>query len=146
MLPRTMIAGAVACFLVSGTAHAQVAVGPNSVDAPYVHVDWGYGRVHVVAPFVNLCLRAPTGCQAGAPTGFQAEPIPTPPAQSNFRPSGERPVVRAAFARSIEAGKPPLPAWAVDSRLPAAEKATSGANGSARDIARPMTEELQSPR
>src|SRR5262249_44721533 len=93
MLPRTMIAGAVAGFLASGSAHAEVAVGPNSVDAPYVHVDWGPGRLHVVAPFVNLCMRAPTGCQAGAPRGFQAEPIPTPPAQSNFRPSGERPLL-----------------------------------------------------
>ncbi len=40
---------------------AQLAMA-GSVDAPYVHVDWGNGRVHVCAPFVDLYVDRPFCC------------------------------------------------------------------------------------
>jgi len=130
MLARMMIAGAFGCFAVSGAAQAQVAIGPNSVDAPYVHVDWNHGRVHVVAPFVNLCIQAPAGCRA--------EAIPTPPpAQSSLRPSAGKQIVATGYRQSVERDESALPTWVANGRdsssgrQPAAEKAL------AHDIARP---------
>jgi hypothetical protein len=47
------------------------AVG-GSVDAPYVHVDWWGGRVHVCAPFVDLYVDAPYCCAPPACADQQA--------------------------------------------------------------------------
>jgi hypothetical protein len=133
MLARMIIAAAFVLFAMS-VAQAQVAVGPNSVDAPYVHVDWNQGRVHVVAPFVNLCIRAPAVCQA---TGDQAEPIPLPPpVQTSLRPSASNQIVATGYSQPGERDERALPRWSVTRHnssgpAPAAEKAV------ARDIARP---------
>jgi hypothetical protein len=47
------------------SAHAQVAIWPGSVVAPFVHVEWNGRWVHVCAPFVNLTVDVPRccGCQ-----------------------------------------------------------------------------------
>ena len=41
------------------TSHVAMA---GSVDAPFVHVDWWGGRVHVCAPFVDLYVDRPCCC------------------------------------------------------------------------------------
>jgi hypothetical protein len=46
----------------------------GSVDAPYVHVDWWGGRVHVCAPFVDLYVDAPRCC---APPACADQPAPS---------------------------------------------------------------------
>jgi hypothetical protein len=133
MLARMVTAAAFAWFAASGAAQAQVAAGPNSVDAPYVHVDWGHGRVHVVAPFVNLCIRAPAVCQA---TGYQAEPIPAPPpVQTSLRPSASKQIVTAAFSQPVEKDEAAaLPTWSATRR----DSSSSREQGKAlaHDIAR----------
>ena len=49
-----------ALLLIAAPARGQVAIGPGSVTAPFVHVEWGNGQVHVCAPFVNLDVAVPT--------------------------------------------------------------------------------------
>lgn len=56
----------VAWAAISPVALAQVAVAPGSVDAPFVHVDWWGGRVHVCAPFVDLYVDRPCCCAPAA--------------------------------------------------------------------------------
>ena len=133
MLPRMMVAGAFACFAVNGAAQAQVAIGPNSVDAPYVHVDWSHGRVHVVAPFVNLCIRAPAGCQA------EAIPLP-PPVQTSLRPSASKQIVATGYAQPVARDKAELPSWTQSPQRPISAKSHSAAGAEARDIARAVAE------
>jgi hypothetical protein len=68
---------------------AQVAVGPGRVDAPFVHVDWSGGWIHVCAPFVNLDVPAPRCwqancapqpyCDAAAIGQVPIQPMPSPP-------------------------------------------------------------------
>ncbi len=55
-----------ALLLIAVPARGQVAVGPGSVTAPFVHVEWGNGHVHVCAPFVNLDVAVPTCCHEPA--------------------------------------------------------------------------------
>jgi hypothetical protein len=131
MLRRTILAACVlAVSCVNMSAIAQVALGPGSVDAPYVHVDWNHGRVHVVAPFVNLCIRAPAGCQP------ETIPLP-PPVQTSLRPSATNQIVATGYRQLVERDQQALPTWSASGlnsssgREPAAEKAL------AHDIARP---------
>jgi hypothetical protein len=83
LLPATRIKG-------------QVAVGPGRVDAPFVHVDWSGGWIHVCAPFVNLDVPTPRCWQASvapqptcgdASTGqsLTPPPMPSPPITSMQR-------------------------------------------------------------
>ena len=133
-MPRMIIAGVLACFAVRGAAQAQVAIGPNSVDAPYVHVDWGHGRVRVVAPFVNLCVKAPAGCQASSP-----------PLQTSLPPSATRRLVTAGFSQPVETDKAELPSWTRSTEPPSAAHSHSAKGAEARDIAHQAIEELPPP-
>jgi hypothetical protein len=137
MFRRIFLCVTVCAVLSCGAAStiAQVAVGPGFVDAPFVHVDWNHGRVHVVAPFVNVCVQAPPGCQA--------EPIP-PPAQSNFRPSAAKQVVAAGYTPLQRNGA--LPTWSATRAESLNSPPRTSEKAIARDIARPSVEELPSPR
>jgi hypothetical protein len=84
------LAVATACLVCVAPASAQVAVRPGSVDAPYVHVDWNAGHVHVCAPFVNLdtyfpCCCAPRpACQDGHANN-ENRPLPQPATDEQAR-------------------------------------------------------------
>jgi hypothetical protein len=79
--------GTLAVLLPAARINGQVAVGPGRVDAPFVHVDWSGGWIHVCAPFVNLDVPAPRCWQANvapqptcgdASTGQSLTPPPMP--------------------------------------------------------------------
>jgi len=130
-------------YAAATSAIAQVAVGPGFVDAPCVHVDWSHGHVHIVAPFVNLCIQAPACCQAEP---IHAEPIPPPPAQSGFRPSAGKQVVATGYVQPLEAAEASLPTWSTKQQVSLSGTGRTPEKAIARDIARPGIEELSSPR
>ena len=89
-------AGTLLVLLPSARINGQVAVGPGRVDAPFVHVDWSRGWIHVCAPFVNLDVPAPRCWQANLapqPTfgdtsigqSLTPPPMPSPPITSMQR-------------------------------------------------------------
>jgi hypothetical protein len=55
--------------VVASPANSQVAVGPGFVDAPFVHVDWFHGHVHVQAACVDVCVNLPHRCWVAPPCG-----------------------------------------------------------------------------
>jgi len=131
MLRRIILAALVlAVSSASTTVMAQVAVGPGFVDAPYVHVDWNHGRVRVLAPFVNLCIRAQAGCQA------EAIPLP-PPVQTSTRPSASRQIVATGYSQPVERNEPALPTWSASGRDSSSGREPAAEKSLAHDIARP---------
>ncbi len=48
-----------ALLLIAAPARGQVAIGPGSVTAPFVHVEWGNGQVHVCRAVCESRRRRP---------------------------------------------------------------------------------------